>query len=133
MIPVVSATTPSSYRLAENGRMTNSDQPTDELLRQTMADVERLLTRHGWASRPRRRMAMLLGEALELADEVIQLPAVGQADGELLQRLGHEMYDVLWNLCDLARLTGIDLVRAAEEKRLINEHRTWARETRDGR
>lgn len=36
-----------------------------------------------------------------------------------------KMYDVLWNLCDLARLTGIDLVQAAAEKRAINEHRTW--------
>jgi NTP pyrophosphatase (non-canonical NTP hydrolase) len=74
---------------------------------------------------PRRRMVMLLGEAMELADEVIQLPAEGNGDKESLQRVGDEMYDVRWNLCDLARLTGIDLVQAAAEKRLINEHRTW--------
>jgi NTP pyrophosphatase (non-canonical NTP hydrolase) len=70
-------------------------------------------------------MVMLLGEAMELADEVIQLPAEGNGDKESLQRVGDEMYDVRWNLCDLARLTGIDLVQAAAEKRLINEHRTW--------
>jgi NTP pyrophosphatase (non-canonical NTP hydrolase) len=102
-----------------------SDQATGQLLQQTMADVERLVARHGWESTPRRRMAMLLREAIELADEVIQLPAKGAGDSESLQRVGHEMYDVLWNLCDLARLTGIDLVQAAAEKRLINEHRTW--------
>ena len=68
---------------------------------------------------------MLLREAIELADEVLMLPAQGDGVNESLQRVGHEMYDVLWNLCDLARLTGIDLVQAAAEKRLINEHRTW--------
>jgi NTP pyrophosphatase (non-canonical NTP hydrolase) len=100
-------------------------QASGQLLRQTIADVERLVARHGWESTPRRRMAMLLGEAIELADEVLKLPAQGDGVNESLQRVGHEMYDVLWNLCDLARLTGIDLVEAAAEKRLINEHRTW--------
>jgi NTP pyrophosphatase (non-canonical NTP hydrolase) len=104
-------------------------QPSRELLLATIADVQRLVARHGWESAPRRRMAMLLGEAIELADEVLQLPAAGEGDAELLQRVGHEMYDVLWNVCDLARLTGVDLVRAAAEKRAINEHRTWPDDT----
>jgi NTP pyrophosphatase (non-canonical NTP hydrolase) len=103
----------------------DDSEPSRQLLQQTIMDVERLVARHGWESTPRRRMAMLLGEAIELADEVLQLPVAGEADEELLRRVGHEMYDVLWNLCDLARLTGIDLVRAAGEKRMINEHRTW--------
>jgi NTP pyrophosphatase (non-canonical NTP hydrolase) len=100
-------------------------QPSPELLRQTIADVQHLVARHGWETTPDRRMARLLGEALELADEVLQLPETGAADPELLQRVGHEMYDVLWNLCDLARLTGIDLVQASAEKRAINDRRTW--------
>jgi NTP pyrophosphatase (non-canonical NTP hydrolase) len=104
-------------------------QASGQLLQQTIADVERLVARHGWESTPRRRMAMLLREAIELADEVLQLPAHGDGDKESLQRVGHEMYDVLWNLCDLARLTGIDLAQAAAEKRLINEHRTWPDQT----
>jgi NTP pyrophosphatase (non-canonical NTP hydrolase) len=75
---------------------------------------------------------MLLGEAMELADEVLQLPTDGAGDQESLRRVGHEMYDVLWNLCDLARLTGIDLAQAAAEKRLINEHRKWSDRTAAG-
>jgi NTP pyrophosphatase (non-canonical NTP hydrolase) len=43
----------------------------------------------------------------------------------LLQRLGNEIYDVLWNACDLARLTGIDVVQAAADKRAINAGRNW--------
>jgi NTP pyrophosphatase (non-canonical NTP hydrolase) len=112
--------------------MTATGQDPGQLLQQTILDVKRLVDRHGWDSTPRRRMVMLLGEAIELADEVLQLPTEGSGDNELLQRVGHEMYDVLWNLCDLARLTGIDLVQAAAEKRLINEDRTWPDLT-DGR
>jgi NTP pyrophosphatase (non-canonical NTP hydrolase) len=107
--------------------MMGAGQPSRHLLQQTIADVQRLIARHGWESTPRRRMAMLLDEAIELADEVLKLPSAGEADSELLRRVGHEMYDVLWNLCDLARLTGIDLVQAAAEKRVINEHRTWSK------
>jgi NTP pyrophosphatase (non-canonical NTP hydrolase) len=106
-------------------------EPSRELLQQTIEDVQRLIARHGWESTPRRRMAMLLDEAIELADEVLQLPSAGDGDSEVLQRVGHEMYDVLWNLCDLARLTGIDLVQAVAEKRVINEHRTWSDATGD--
>jgi NTP pyrophosphatase (non-canonical NTP hydrolase) len=109
--------------------MMNADQPAGQLLRQTMVDVESLTARHGWASTPQRRMAMLLGEAMELAEEILQLPLEGQGAAELLHRVGHEMYDVLWNLCDLARLTGIDLEQAAADKRAVNEGRTWPGET----
>jgi NTP pyrophosphatase (non-canonical NTP hydrolase) len=70
-------------------------------------------------------MAFLLGEALELAEEVLQLPAGGPPDGPLRQRLGREIYDVLWNACDLARLTGIDVVQAAADKRDVNATRIW--------
>jgi NTP pyrophosphatase (non-canonical NTP hydrolase) len=113
--------------------MTTTGQPSWQLLQQIIGDVESLVARHRWESTPCERMAMLLGEAIELADEVLQLPAEGEADTELLQRVGHEMYDVLWNLCDLARLTGIDLLQAAAEKRTINEDRTWPDATGGGR
>jgi NTP pyrophosphatase (non-canonical NTP hydrolase) len=86
---------------------TSPEEPSEQLLRQIMADVEELVARHGWETAPRRRMAFLLGEALELAEEVLQLPAGGPYDGALRQRLGREIYDFVWNACDLARLTGI--------------------------
>lgn len=90
-----------------------------------MSDVEELIARHSWETTPRRRMAYLLGEALELANEVLQLPPTGNDDPALLQRLGREIYDVLWNACDLARLTGIDIMQAAAGKRDLNARRTW--------
>ena len=62
---------------------------------------------------------------LELAAEVVQLPATGPYDLLLPQRIGREIYDVLWNVCDLARLTGIDVVQAAAGKRDVNASRRW--------
>jgi NTP pyrophosphatase (non-canonical NTP hydrolase) len=100
-------------------------QPDEGLLRQVMSDVEDLVARHGWRTTPRRRMAYLLGETVELAEEVLQLPASGPGDDALLHKIGSEIYDVLWNACDLARLTGIDLARAAAGKRRVNQNRTW--------
>jgi len=43
----------------------------------------------------------------------------------LLERIGREIYDVLRNACDLARLTGIDVVQAAADKRDLNASRGW--------
>lgn len=105
--------------------MDQAEQPTRQLLQQAMSDVEELIARHGWQTTPRRRMAYLLGETLELASEVLQLPSSGHYDPALLQRIGREIYDVLWNACDLARLTGIDIMQAAADKRDLNSRRAW--------
>jgi NTP pyrophosphatase (non-canonical NTP hydrolase) len=102
-----------------------AEQPTRRLLQQIMSDVAELTAQHGWETTPHRRMAFLLSEALELAEEVLQLPSSGPYDPLLLQRIGREIYDVLWNACDLARLTGIDVVQAAAEKRDVNASRAW--------
>lgn len=100
-------------------------RPDDQLLRDIMADVERLVARHGWETTPQRRAASLLRETIELAEEVLQLSGAGPYDAVHQQRIGREIYHVLWNTCDLARLTGIDLVEAAADKRNVNERRTW--------
>jgi NTP pyrophosphatase (non-canonical NTP hydrolase) len=103
-----------------------ADQPSRRLLQQVMSDVEELTARHDWDTDPRSRMAFLLSETLELAAEVLQLPATGPHDPLLLQRIGREIYDILWNACDLARLTGIDVMQAAADKRDVNASRRWS-------
>ena len=81
------------------------DLPDERLLRQVMADVRDLIAREGWQPTIGSRMAMLIGETLELAEEILPLTGGQPPDDEALrQRIGHEMYDVLWNLCDRARL-----------------------------
>jgi NTP pyrophosphatase (non-canonical NTP hydrolase) len=102
-----------------------SAQPDARLLRQIMSDVGELIAQHDWETTPRRRMVFLLEEAIELAEEVLLFPASGPPDPALQQRLGREIYDVLWNACDLARLTGVDVVQAAVDKRQVNATRVW--------
>jgi NTP pyrophosphatase (non-canonical NTP hydrolase) len=58
----------------------------------------KLTARHDWETDPRGRTAFLLGETLELAAGVLRPPAAGPADSLLLQRIGREIHDVLWNV-----------------------------------
>ena len=36
-----------------------------------------------------------------------------------------ELFDVIWNVCDLANLLGIDLDSVSDRKMSHNEHRVW--------
>ena len=54
---------------------------------------------------------------------------VGTIDAEGVaaarERLGEEIYDVAWNLLDLADLAGVNLEGAFEKKVRQNEGREW--------
>src|SRR5258708_33708783 len=60
-------------------------QADDQLLRNIMADVEHLVARHRWETTPQKRVAFLLRETIELAEEVLQLPDAGPCDVEYLR------------------------------------------------
>ena len=40
-------------------------------------------------------------------------------------QIGHEMFDVIWNICDLANLLEIDLEESSREKRDLNNQRVF--------
>ncbi|MBW7452548.1 pyrophosphatase [Paenibacillus sepulcri] len=44
---------------------------------------------------------------------------------EIKDRLGLEMYDIVWNICDLANKLDIDLEQSFQKKTEINKTRTW--------
>ncbi|MBP3962355.1 MazG nucleotide pyrophosphohydrolase domain-containing protein [Paenibacillus lignilyticus] len=69
------------------------------------------------------RMLYLMTEVGELAKEVLSVSF--HPDAERKENLGHEMYDVVWNIFDLANMLGIDLEQAFKEKMRINSTRTW--------
>ncbi len=112
--------------------MDHDEQPSERLLRQVVADVDELVARHLWETAPRARMAFLLGETLELADEILRLPEAGPYETSDIQRIGLEVYDVLWNACAVARSIGLDVVSSAAEKRAINQRRVWPTPQEDG-
>ncbi|MDQ4064337.1 MAG: hypothetical protein M3122_10770 [Actinomycetota bacterium] len=43
----------------------------------------------------------------------------------VVKNLGMEIYDAMWNLCDLADLAGVDLERASATKADLNVSREW--------
>lgn len=69
------------------------------------------------------RMLYLMTEVGELSKEVLSVSF--HPDEELKANLGYEMYDVVWNIFDLANKLDIDLERAFREKREINDRRSW--------
>ena len=73
------------------------------------------------------RMLFLLTEVGEVAREVLRLSrSADQANADAIKAdLGMEMYDVIWNICDLANLLGIDLEQAFAAKIEINKTRKW--------
>ena len=80
------------------------------------------------------RLAYLTSEVGEVAREVLKISRDGNKDaGEMAaeevasvrENLGMEIYDVLWNLLDLADLAGVDLEDAFERKARSNEGREW--------
>lgn len=63
-------------------------------------------------------------EVGEVAKEVLSLS--WEEDKEVVkERLGLELYDVVWNVCELANKLDIDLEKAFVQKSEINRSRTW--------
>ncbi len=69
------------------------------------------------------RMLYLMTEVGELAKEVLSVSF--HPDAERKANLGYEMYDVVWNIFDLANKLDIDLEKAFSEKKGINDLRNW--------
>ena len=65
----------------------------------------------------------LAGEVGEVAELVQWLPAGVEVDGELRDRLGAELADVLLYLVRLADVAGVDLGAEAAKKLALNEQR----------
>ena len=73
------------------------------------------------------RMLFLLTEVGEVAREVLRLSrSADQASADTIKAdLGMEMYDLIWNICDLANMLSIDLEASFAAKIAINKTRKW--------
>jgi NTP pyrophosphatase (non-canonical NTP hydrolase) len=77
------------------------------------------------------RLAYLASEVCEVAREALKLrgyhpPGVAETEAheEISRKLGMGIYDVLWNLLDLAGIA--DLEVAFAKKAALNEDRPWS-------
>ena len=90
--------------------------------------VRELTRRQGWeGGTVEDRAQRFLGEVSELMEEVkLFTAAEGKGEQEEVRmRLGMEMYDVVWNLLDLAQKCEIDVESAFRMKHEINKGRSW--------
>ncbi|MEK4059775.1 MULTISPECIES: MazG-like family protein [Paenibacillus] len=69
------------------------------------------------------RMLYLMTEVGELSKEVLSVSF--HPDAEKKENLGYEMYDVVWNIFDLANKLDINLEDAFNRKKEINDNRNW--------
>ena len=79
--------------------------------------ADELCRKNGWSDRSiDLRFHYLISEVGELSNELIKLNHVGENPEELKRRIGHEMFDVIWNICDLANLLDMDLEKFSRDK-----------------
>ena len=73
------------------------------------------------------RTMYLMTEIGELTKEVLKVSFKKNNELALETKtsIGLEMFDVFWNLCDLANILDIDLEEAFNEKININKDRQW--------
>ena len=91
-------------------------------------DAQALCQQQGWTDRnPSQRFRYLISEVGELSKELTRLEWNPSATdlAAIKRNIGHEMYDIVWNLCDLANQLEIDLETAFAEKQAINADRRW--------
>lgn len=88
-----------------------------------------LSKKHGWDKEPlSMRLAYLkceLKEVLTEVDNVLKSETITEAEDSKV-KLGHELFDLLWNVSDLANRFGIDLEVAAQQKMMINSNREFS-------
>jgi len=96
--------------------------------------VRRLKKAKGFDITLEQRLAYLTAEVGEVAAETLKLSRDGNRDvgrmgvrerEAVMEALGMEIYDVIWNLLDLAEMAGVDLEEAFDKKAYLNEGREW--------
>jgi len=95
-------------------------------IREIQEHVEDLCKKNNWNEKDvDQRFKYLMTEIGELSDELIKLKWKDQNKDILKRKIGHEIFDVIWNLCDLANLLKIDLEKCGREKMELNNKRKW--------
>ena len=96
-----------------------------------IADIQehagQLRAAHGWQQSPEVRLVYLMTEVGEVSSEALRLSEARTEEERQQAReaLGMEIYDVVWNLCDLANILEVDLEAAFEKKAAQNRDRLW--------
>ena len=97
-------------------------------IREIQDDALKLCKKHDWSDRnPSQRFRYLISEVGELSRELLRLEWEGEELDNVKRNIAHEMYDIVWNLCDLANQLDIDLEPHFEDKKQHNSARSWTK------
>lgn len=89
-------------------------------------NAKKLSENNGWKNNEsRERIFRLSGEIGELAEEVINIDSHTRGKDSQDRSIAFEIYDVVWNLCELANQLDINLEPYFAEKHNINNTRSW--------
>lgn len=100
-------------------------------IKELQEHVKELRDARGWSdTTPEQRVMWAMTEVGEVMKEVLRLSeATSEAQVfEIKRNLGMEIYDVVWNLCDLANIVDIDLEALFAGKLAANRARRWDQE-----
>lgn len=90
--------------------------------------AEQLRQLKGWQDRtPDNRFRYLITEVGELSQDLIRLNHHPEQAGQIKEDIAKEMYDIVWNLCDLANVLEIELEPHFQEKYQTNLKRDWSK------
>jgi len=90
--------------------------------------AEALRQLKGWHDRtPDNRFRYLITEVGELSQDLIRLHHHPEQSNQIREDIAKEMYDIVWNLCDLANVLEIDLEPHFEQKYQTNLKRDWSK------
>ena len=72
-------------------------------------------------------MGEVATEVLKLSrDGIRDVGALGATEREaVVEALGMEIYDAIWNLLDLAEMAGVEVEEAFRKKAYLNDGREW--------
>jgi NTP pyrophosphatase (non-canonical NTP hydrolase) len=98
-------------------------------IKEIQRQVRELKDSKGFDISLEQRLAYLVTEVGEVARETLRISRAGSdhAGKESTEEaLGMEIYDVIWNLLDLAEMAGVrDLEEAFYKKASLNQDREW--------
>jgi len=90
-----------------------------------------LAQKHGWQGRHvDQRFRYLISEVGELSRELLRYASPDATKKDVDRAVGYEIYDIVWNLCELANQLDIDLEKYFQEKIDINSERSWKHDKR---
>ncbi len=98
-------------------------------LKEIQDQAKEIKDEQGWKqTSPEQRVLYLVSEVGELSREVLKLTNPNERGVNIEEsrvNLGSEIYDCVWNLCDLANIFDIDLDAAFTDKAGKNRTRKW--------